>query len=131
MKRGRSCDPAFTLEFVRTERQWAWEMVARSRRRDSTAVPEVEAVTLTRASRWVVCRFEIAQGDPSRVPELLRILTVYGTPEIAVDFLNSGQPQLHEAGVAWARSHGYRVLPNPGANAVGWGGGNTGLPTSK
>jgi hypothetical protein len=87
--------------------------------------------TLTPASKWVVCRFEIAQGDESRIPELLSILRVYGTREIALDFVNSGQAQLHDAGAAWAREHGYQLVIVSSVNHSAWGSKDAGIPLSK
>jgi hypothetical protein len=84
---------------------------------------------LTPASRWVVCRFAIATGDESRIPELLAILEKYGTREIALLYVNSGQPQLAQAGTVWARGHGYHIVnvTSP-PDHVSWGSGNPNLP---
>ena len=67
------------------------------------------------------CHAFIRRGDSSRIPELKDLLHRFGDKPLAEDFLNCGQGQLHEAGVAWANAHGYNVGSGDGSHRVRWG----------
>ena len=69
------------------------------------------------------CHTVIRQGDYSRIAELGDLLDRFGDKDLAEDYLNCGQEQLHRAGWFWAQVHGYSVSPGSGSQRVIWGGG--------
>jgi HEAT repeat protein len=72
--------------------------------------------------------FFITWGPEGKEYLLNRALTEYGTRQMAIHFLNCGNPILEEGARSWAEDHGYAVidlsLPDVGDNPVGWGAGN-------
>jgi hypothetical protein len=69
------------------------------------------------------CHHYIGRGDEKRLPELVHLLQLYGTRELAEDYLNCGQQRLHDAGAVWGREHGYNIGNGSGSNRVRWGAG--------
>lgn len=65
---------------------------------------------------------DIAPADPSRIPELKELLTLYGDVALAEDYLNCGQSDLSDAAGAWAKAHGYEVRIGNGSHRLLWGG---------
>lgn len=70
------------------------------------------------------CHKYIRAGDESRIPELWDLLMMHGDELLAEDYLNCGQPDLADAGGAWAKAHGMSVNSGHGSNRVSWGSGN-------
>lgn len=48
-------------------------------------------------------------GDERSIPQLIRVLSRYGTREMAEKYLNCGQPQLGKAAEDWALRNGYVI----------------------
>jgi hypothetical protein len=68
-----------------------------------------------------LCHRYIRKADTARIPELKELLRLYGTKELAEDYLNCGQHDLYAAGQSWGQEHGYNVMTGPGSNRVRWG----------
>lgn len=69
-------------------------------------------------------KFFIGQGMAGSEAELISALNLFGNKQMALDFLNCGNPQLAEAGRAWARTYGYMIVADPNSlvtNPVVWG----------
>ncbi|MEM9244887.1 MAG: HEAT repeat domain-containing protein, partial [Cyanobacteria bacterium P01_F01_bin.153] len=61
-------------------------------------------------------------GDESVVPDLKKNLNNRGNKEVALAYLNCGQPELEAAAKDWANRNGYQVIKTPGATAAAqWG----------
>jgi HEAT repeat protein len=68
--------------------------------------------------------FYIVRGQAGSEDVLVEALAQHGTKEMALDYMNSGHGPLAEAGKAWAKEHGYIVVPLPGGSGAGkWGSG--------
>ncbi len=52
------------------------------------------------------------KGDPSRLPELVFLLNLYGTKALAEDYLYCGKDELRTAGEKWLESNGMRTYPS-------------------
>ena len=64
----------------------------------------------------------IRNGDEARIIDLGDMLENYGDRQLAEDYLNSGNPDLANAGQAWARKSGFNVNTGPrGSNRALWG----------
>jgi len=67
--------------------------------------------------------FLIRTGSPEAEGILIRALDAYGTDDMALTLLNSGNDKLEKTATNWAARHGYKVnrssMPNFGAR---WGG---------
>jgi len=62
-------------------------------------------------------------GQAGTESALITGLNSYGYKDMAVDYLNCGNPQLDKAAHTWATKHGYTVYTTPGGGgAVSWGG---------
>lgn len=85
------------------------------------AVALVDSPQPSSGSVVAACHTFIRQGDSSRIPELKDLLLRFGDKPLAEDYLNCGQTQLREAGVSWARAHGYNVGSGYGSHRVSWG----------
>lgn len=55
--------------------------------------------------------FFIRSGVPGSEAVLIETLEKYGTEEMAENFMNCGNSQLQEAGLKWAKGHGYMIFP--------------------
>jgi hypothetical protein len=51
----------------------------------------------------------IEKGEPGTEDRLIDALSLLGNPRMAVDFVNSGNPALEEAGRRWSEDHGQTV----------------------
>ena len=61
-------------------------------------------------------------GDPSVLPDLKTNLNNRGNKDVALAYLNCGQPELEAAAQSWARRNGFKVVKLPGAGAAArWG----------
>ncbi len=69
------------------------------------------------------CLNLIRLGDESRIPEMVDLLEGYGDKILGEDYLNSSQPDLDNAGRAWAHRRGYNVGIGPGSHRATWGSG--------
>ncbi len=70
------------------------------------------------------CMYFIRKGEPSSEDTLIKALNKYGDSDTAVDFLNSGNEKLEEAGRKWADDNGYFITTIPGVGGSGtWGSG--------
>lgn len=58
--------------------------------------------------------------DESRIPELGDLLNRYGDKPLCEDYLNSGQPDLENAGTDWARNHGFSIEKGYGSHRPTW-----------
>jgi len=67
------------------------------------------------------CVSLIRRGDESRITEMADLLERYGDKSLAEDYLNCGQPDLENAGTAWARKRGYNIMPGSGSHRATWG----------
>jgi len=85
------------------------------------AVALVDTPQPSSSSVVAACHTFIRRGDSSRIPELKDLLTRFGDKPLAEDYLNCGQSTLHQAGVAWANSHGFAVGSGAGSHRVKWG----------
>jgi HEAT repeat protein len=63
----------------------------------------------------------IRLGDPATVPTLRAHLQRRGTSRDAVLYLNSGNDELRETALEWARKNGYRVTSIRGGVRARWG----------
>lgn len=61
-------------------------------------------------------------GQTTTVPALVKALQRFGSKTMGETYLNCGQPKLEKAARAWARAHGYIVVPSVGAGEEAWGG---------
>ena len=61
-------------------------------------------------------------GQADTVTALVKALERFGSKAMGETYLNCGQPRLEKAARAWARAHGYIVVPSPGAGEEAWGG---------
>jgi hypothetical protein len=68
-----------------------------------------------------LARSFIDGGEERRVPELKRILLIYGTEAMSQCYLNCGKKGIEDAGSAWAMEHGYIVLPTGVEKKSIWG----------
>lgn len=71
--------------------------------------------------RTRVLLLAIKLGIEGSEADLNAVLKEYGDKPMAEDYLNSGSDQLHEGGVVWANSHGYRVASGQGSHRSAWG----------
>lgn len=63
-------------------------------------------------------------GDPATERDLRTALIRFGDREMALDYLNCGNPYLEKAGEDWARDHDYKVISQyQVAENVKWGSG--------
>ena len=61
-------------------------------------------------------------GQPGTESALVSALNKFGYKDMAVDYLNCGNPTLDKAAHTWATNHGYRVYTaSGGGGAVAWG----------
>ncbi|MCE5327250.1 MAG: hypothetical protein LLG01_12650 [Planctomycetaceae bacterium] len=62
----------------------------------------------------------ITLGNDAIVPEMIAVLNASGDSTMASIYLNSGNQALHDAGVAWAKEHGYTIttFKSSGPSAV-------------
>lgn len=67
------------------------------------------------------CHRYIRKGDVTKIPELISLLVRFGDKSLAEDYMNCGQSDLNDAGVEWARNHGYNVRRGYGSHRVRWG----------
>ena len=87
----------------------------------------VAAVSLSAAQSGIrdvvtaTCLTLIRRGDESRIPELVDLLDRYGDVPLAEDYLNCGQPDLHNAASSWASRHGYSIGTGYGSHRATWG----------
>jgi len=66
--------------------------------------------------------FLIGSGRQELEPLLVRALLEYPASwQMAVDYLNSGNPNLSEAAKAWAAKYGYKITSRSGGPRVKWG----------
>ena len=64
----------------------------------------------------------VAIGNDSVIPALKENLDRRGNKDLALAYLNCGQPDLEAAAQAWAKRNGYAVIKTPGATAAArWG----------
>lgn len=49
------------------------------------------------------------KGDPARIPELVFLLSLYGTKALAEDYLYCGNDELRSAGEKWLQSNGQKT----------------------
>jgi hypothetical protein len=78
---------------------------------------------LQRSKKIVIARATyilIGWGAPGTEDALIWVLGVFGDKQIAVEFLNCGNPNLERAAQVWATGHGFRITPGVGG-AVVWG----------
>jgi hypothetical protein len=68
-----------------------------------------------------VCHDFIASGAESRIPELVNLLSRFGDKSLAEDYLNCGKEELYNAGIQWAKDHGYNIGEGYGSHRVRWG----------
>jgi hypothetical protein len=61
----------------------------------------------------------VCLGRDDVLPDLTRILDESGTREMAETFLNSGRPELHQAGTDWAKRNGYEIQHDEIPGGVG------------
>ncbi|MEO3873408.1 ATP-dependent Clp protease proteolytic subunit [Nonomuraea sp. B12E4] len=111
----------------RRDRTWtdpgsAAKLCARLRRHD----PSVYALALDKAVEAgelrAILRAAIKIGRPESLARLETLLDRRGTSEIATDYLNSGSPELIEAGRRWARKHFFEIREYfGGGGQSGWG----------
>jgi hypothetical protein len=70
-------------------------------------------------------KFFIGQGQSGSEDELIAALNIFGNKDMALDFLNCGNPALADAGRAWAKRNNYLIVIDPSGLASGsvlWGG---------
>lgn len=67
------------------------------------------------------CLALIQQGSESRIPEMIDLLEDYGSKELAEDYMNCGQPDLNNAGHAWAAKRGFSIKTGFGSSRARWG----------
>ena len=61
-------------------------------------------------------------GNASVIPDLKQNLNARGNKDIALVYLNCGQPELEAAAQDWAKRNGYQVIKTPGvSNSRKWG----------
>lgn len=80
---------------------------------------------LEQEQTYLVYKALIQIGDEETQEELIDALWQFGDENMAVTYLNCGNPDLEEAAREWARDHGYLVtsLPAPGSSGgTVWGG---------
>ncbi len=66
--------------------------------------------------------FFIWEGDPLSEKFLIAALQEFGTKEMAVDYVNCGNPKLAKAGRSWGSDHGFFVLSLPTTESrMKWG----------
>jgi hypothetical protein len=66
--------------------------------------------------------FLVGSGRQELEPLLVRALLDYPASwQMAVDYLNSGNPNLSEAAKAWAAKHSYKITSRSGGPRVKWG----------
>jgi hypothetical protein len=63
----------------------------------------------------------IAIGESDFIPDATAALVKSGSRPMAEAFLNCGQPDLRQAGEAWAKVRGYAILAGAGVPPVSWG----------
>ena len=68
-----------------------------------------------------LCLAYIRRGDVRIIPELTKLLGLYGTARMAEDYLNCGQADLDAAARRWAEEHGYSVGTGRGRIRARWG----------
>jgi hypothetical protein len=61
----------------------------------------------------------VCLGRDDVLPDLIRFLGESGTREMAETFLNSGRPELHQAGKEWAKANGYEIQHDEIPGGVG------------
>jgi HEAT repeat protein len=69
-------------------------------------------------------KFFIGLGEAGSEETLISALNLFGNKQMALDFLNCGNPELAEAGRAWAKTYGYLIVADPNSVAttpVLWG----------
>jgi hypothetical protein len=57
-----------------------------------------------------VAAVEVLHQDKSLWPELIQGLQEDGTPDLALAFCRTYEPELRDAAVMWADEHGYRIM---------------------
>jgi hypothetical protein len=63
----------------------------------------------------------IAIGQADFIPDATAVLVTGGNQAMAEAFLNCGQPDLRQAGEAWAKARGYTILAGLDDPPVSWG----------
>lgn len=68
-----------------------------------------------------LCLRYIRRGNILIIPQLRRLLNLYGNKKLAEDYLNCGQSDLDNAARAWASAHGYSIKRGRGSARALWG----------
>ncbi len=66
------------------------------------------------------CIALIRRSDESRIGEMVDLLEVYGSQQLAEDFLNCGQSDLSMAARSWASKRGYTIGTGRGSSRATW-----------
>ena len=69
-------------------------------------------------------KYFIGLGEAGSEEALISALNLFGNKQMALDFLNCGNPELANAGRAWAKTYGYVIVADPNSVAttpVLWG----------
>jgi hypothetical protein len=77
-------------------------------------------VVLIQIDRLKVLFLIVKLGVAGTERPLNNLLMRYGDKRMAEDYLNSGSPELHRGGEAWAAAHRMRIQTGPGSHRVGW-----------
>jgi HEAT repeat protein len=113
----RATDPLVHLLAAKATRSAAVRALTAIHADDATPLVKY----LKSKSTVQVYRPLIRIGQASAVPALVRALERFGNETMGETYLNCGQPKLEKAARAWAKAHGYVVVPSGGAGEEAWG----------
>jgi hypothetical protein len=122
-------DPAVRIAAVVAQNKATWKEVFSnaSKAGDSKSLGDALAAVSLLANQSGIndlvteaCLRLIGHGDESRIPELVDLLNRYGDKPLCEDYLNSGQPDLENAGTDWARNHGFSIGKGYGSHRATW-----------
>ncbi|MFC5834395.1 ATP-dependent Clp protease proteolytic subunit [Nonomuraea insulae] len=92
------------------------------RRHDPSVYAFALAKAVKRGEPRAILKSAIKIGRPESLVQLEALLDRHGTAEIATDYLNSGSPELADAGREWAYKHFFVIsMGYGGGGQSGWG----------